>query len=499
MCELVAKRLRLLVIVVAVLLAASSKAHPAPDPGDSKPNCAPEALSACFRKAIEKAQSGIVTVEAIRTTRATLELSMQVDSRNGERLSANSDTPGSAESLSKGFEASGSGIIFDSRGFVLTCSHVIAGADSVLVYLEDGRRFGSAKILTDPLTDIAVIQLEGAKSLPEVTCGNSDELQTGDWVISIGNPYRLGVSVSAGIVSATERHLESAPRTPLIQTDAASNPGNSGGAIVDLSGQVVGMSEGGYGVDEGCQGIGFAIPINVAKRIASQLIETGQVPRAYLGCRTEAVDAQMARHLGIDSGGGLIVSDVTSNSPASEAGIEVGDVMTRIDGKPVRDHYQLFKLMERTVPGQMLDLDVVRDGRSILMRAQLDVLPSRRDNRNPDKSVPKTPSNGYYAEDLGLTLDELSSDLIKRLGYPKSIDAVFVTHVMPNTIASKEGVRAGMAVLRVANRPVHDLAEFRAAVSGVPQEKGVLLLVATPNRKHFVLLQRSQINAQVSP
>jgi serine protease Do len=483
------KRRHLLVIIPIVFLAAAKNAYTAPDPSDSQATFAPEKLSACFRKAVDKARPAIVTVKAIRTPRGSLESWMQSDSIKDQRSASSTDVQSSSESMNKGFDASGSGIIFDSRGYVLTCNHVVAGADSVWVNLEDGRRFEPAKILTDPLTDIAVIQLAGGKALPAAICGNSDDLQVGDWIVSIGNPYGLGISVSAGIVSATERQLANAPRTPLIQTDAGSNPGTSGGAVIDLQGRVVGISEGGYGVDEGFQGIGFAIPINVAKRIASQLIESGHVPRAYLGCRTEAVDKQLARHLGVDSGGGIIVSDVNPNSPASRAGIEVGDVVTHIGSQPVRDDYELFKVMERTVPGEILDLDLVRDGHRIPVRAKLVALSTRPENRKSDGDS-KPPSGGYFAENLGLTLDELTSDLAKRLGYSTSTAGVLITHVMPNSSASKEGVRAGMAIIRVANQPIHDLAEFRAAVSDVSEEKDILLLVATPHREHFVLLQR---------
>ena len=313
-----------------------------------------------------------------------------------ERLAQIKASPASAMPLSDmPYDSTGSGIVFDERGYIVTCSHVVESAETVFVHLNDGRRLEASKILIDPMTDIAVIQLSESVHLPVVPMGDSDRLRAGDWVISVGNPYSLGISMSAGIVSATQRHLPDASRARLIQCDAATNPGNSGGALIDLDGMVVGISEGGYGVNEGFQGIGFAIPINDVRRIANQLIENGTIDRAYLGCSTQDVSADVCKYLGPSIKGGLIVTDVVPMTAAQKSGIQVGDVITHVAEKPIEGGFRLTDAMETLSPGDELNLTVFRGGESNVMKVTLDAMKAAKGRKPRSTTAVSEPSNGY--------------------------------------------------------------------------------------------------------
>ncbi len=477
------------VLLAVTLLTNVGSIYANPSESESESRFDAGKLNETFRRAVDRVRPGIVTIEAMSGPRTTAEWSNR-DSQSDRSVNSKAMPDRETPPADLPRDSSGSGIILDEHGYILTCSHVVAFADSVFVNFDDGRRLESAKIFVDPLTDIAVIQLAEPTSSPAVRLGDSDKLRAGDWVISIGNPYGLGVSMSAGIISATQRHLPNAPRTRLIQTDAATNPGNSGGALIDLHGQVVGISEGGYGVHEGFQGIGFAIPINEAKRIAMQLIEKGTIARAYLGCHTQALSAEVGRHLAVSKNGGLIVTDVVAKSPADRAGIRIGDVFTHIAGDPIGDHYRLSDVMEQLSPGDELALTVVRAGHSFALNAPVGTMPIYEERNKWAADELKTPTTGFRDTQLGLVVDEMSTDMRDRLGYPQSATGVLVTHVSPRTIASKEGVCAGMIVLRIGNQSIRTVADFQQEVNAQSLSEGLLVLIATPHRKRFVLFQQ---------
>lgn len=477
-----------MIILPVALLAMANESYAVPDQSESSSTIDPKSLNKTFRRAVERVKPGIVTISAMSGPRTTAEWSMRdLPPEHSQQLKVAPDRRASLADLPR--DSTGSGIIFDDGGSILTCSHVVEDADSVFVYLDDGRRLESAKILVDPLTDIAVIQLSERIRLPAVPLGDSDELRPGDWVISIGNPYGLGMSMSAGIISATQRHLPNAPRTRLIQTDAATNPGNSGGALIDLEGTVVGISEGGYGVNEGFQGIGFAIPINDARHVAMQLIENGKIDRAYLGCFTQDISAEVRGHLGITNKGGLIVTDVVPKSAADRAGIKVGDVFTHIAGELIGDHSQLSHAMEQLSPGKKLELTIVRAGHSFVLNVPLDTMPINGERVKQAPDEPKRPSTGFQDSELGIVVDAMSAEAKERLGYAPTVTGVLVTHVSLRSIASKEGVCAGMVILRMGNTSIRSVADFEQAVGTQSLSKGFLVLIATPHRKRFVVFQ----------
>jgi serine protease Do len=445
----------------------------------------PSELSAAFRKAAEKAQPSIVTIETYSGPRETARWATR---RNPDASEVRSDSGSAREHEAPGArDGEGTGIIIDTGGYILTCNHVVKEADMLFVKLQDGRRFEVVRTLQDPFTDVAVVQIKDAGPLPAADLAGSDNLSVGDWVVTIGNPYGLGVSLSGGVVSATRRHLPHIPYAPLIQTDAATNPGNSGGALVDLSGKVVGMSEGGYGVHEGFQGIGFAIPIRLAEKIARELIADGRVSRPFFGIETEELTIDMGQYLGLEKNDGLIVCDVAPKSPAAKAGIQVGDVLTHVGDAVIEDHFQFFDLVDAEVPFPSMTLTVIRNG----AEKKIDVLPEPF----PVKRTPMKAQNvngrssEYFDKKLGVAVDDFTSETAERLGYNAPVDGVLLTYVDPEGDAAKQGVCAGMGILRVNGVTIHNADEYREAIQESDVDKGVLLLLGTSRAKHFVLCQ----------
>lgn len=474
--------------LVAIFVAMATVAYTLPDSHDSQPAFDPESLNATYRRAIDRVRPGIVTIVAMTGHRSTPEWSQHEQSKRLKQTSPNAVQNELPNDMLR--DATGSGVILDDQGHVLTCSHVVDAADTVFVYLDNGRRLESETIFADPQADIAVIQLSESTKCSPATMGDSDKLHAGDWVVSIGNPYGLGVSMSAGIVSATRRELPNAPKTRLIQTDAATNPGNSGGALIDLEGRVVGITEGGYGVSEGFQGIGFAIPINEARRIAAQLIEKGTIERAYFGCYTQSISGKVRRHLGLTSRGGVIVTDVVPESAAARAGIRVGDIFTHIAGKPVDDAFRLGDAMRDLSPGDELTLTAVRAGKTSTLSIPLGAMPAPA-NANPEPDVAnREPVGGYRSDELGLVIDDAAEDLRRSLGFAASTSGALVTHVMPGTSASKEGVCAGMLILKIGDNTVGNVADFQREMRSHSLAEGILVLIGTPQGNRFVVLQK---------
>ncbi|MBI2335739.1 MAG: Do family serine endopeptidase [Deltaproteobacteria bacterium] len=251
----------------------------------------------------------------------------------------------------------GSGFIIDKDGHILTNNHVVMGADEIIVNLSDGRTFQAKVIGKDLRTDIAVIKISAKGDLPTVQLGDSDVVQVGDWVLAIGNPFGLGQTVTAGIISAKGRHIGAGPYDNFIQTDASINPGNSGGPLFNLSGEVVGLNT---AVVQSGQGIGFAIPINLVKNLAPQLIKGGKVDRGYLGVSIQEVPSDLANVLGIENGQGAMVADVVKGSPAALAGMEPGDIVTEYDGRALNSAGDLPLWVSDTPIGKTVEIKFLR-------------------------------------------------------------------------------------------------------------------------------------------
>jgi serine protease Do len=386
----------------------------------------------------------------------------------------------------------GSGVIIDKSGIVLTNNHVVDGADEVLVRLSDGREFKAGDIKTDPETDLAVLRISGAGSLPVARLGNSDDLRLGDWVIAVGNPFGLDSTVSAGIISGTGRDLKSAKRTRFLQTDAAINPGNSGGPLVNLDGEVVGINTAIASNSGGYQGIGFAIPSSLAKWVTSQLIETGVVKRAYLGVGIAEVSGQLADQFGVGRHDGVVVAEVHPNTPAAEAGFQEGDVITEFAGKAVRTPGDLQEKVERTAIDTRQDVKVLRDGKPVHLHVVVKPLPSKeivKAESRDERGQGATNEHGYKSDELGIEVSELTANNAEQLGF-KDLKGVVITGVDDNSLAAETGLREGMLVMKVGKLRVESTTDFKKAMETESVERGVLLLVRTEQGNRFVVLQK---------
>ncbi len=387
----------------------------------------------------------------------------------------------------------GSGVIIDSSGIVLTNNHVVDGADEVIVHLADGREFKADEIKTDEQTDLAVLRIHGAGSLPAAAMGDSDKLKIGDWVMAIGNPFELEQTVSAGIISGKGRELGTRSRelrTPFLQTDAAINPGNSGGPLINLRGEVVGINTA-IATNTGTySGIGFAVPINVAKWVTGQLIKQGSVQRAYLGVGIKPLAPELGRKFGARHGEGVLVTNVGPKSPAAEAGFEAGDVITKFGGQKVSSPGELQQLVERVAMDSKQDVEVLRDGKTLTLHVTAKPLPKEFALAN-DESTPQSQSKDsstFSADDLGLEVADLTAEQADELGV-KPGSGVVITSVDASKHAYEQGLREGMVILKVGKKTARNVAEFKAALKGESLKDGIVFYVHTRAGNDFVLLK----------
>lgn len=378
--------------------------------------------------------------------------------------------------------AQGSGFIISKSGYILTNSHVVDQADSVKVDLQNGDTVEAEVIGTDPESDVAVIKVE-SENLPTLDLADSDGLKVGEWVLAIGNPLGLSHTVTAGIVSAKGRSgLRIASYENFIQTDAAINMGNSGGPLIDLQGRAVGINTAIVGPGGGNIGIGFAIPMNMAKDIADQLRETGSVERGYLGVVPQEVTREMAEAFGLDTARGVAIPQVTDGSAADEAGLQRNDVIVEFDGKEVTSETQFRNQVAQQKPGESVEVVVLRDGQRKTLTVTLDQRPSVEQMSR--RTRPKPSSRG--AQRLGLVVQNLTADLAKQFGYDDRT-GVIVARVTPGSQAAEKGIRPGFLIEEVNRQPIDNVEEFENAVAGSEVDR-ILLLVSTGQTSRYVTL-----------
>ena len=375
----------------------------------------------------------------------------------------------------------GSGFIVNRDGVILTNNHVVENADEILVKLANDKEY-KAKILgRDPKTDIAVIKITDAPDLTPVTLGNSDALRVGEWVMAIGNPFGLEHSVTAGIVSAKGRFIGQGSYDQFIQTDAAINPGNSGGPLINLRGEVVGINSAIFSRSGGNIGIGFAIPINLAKDELPELEEKGKVTRGWLGVLIQKVTPEIAESLGLDEPKGALVADVIKDGPALEAGMKVGDVIVEFDGHAVKDNTELPLLVARTPVGKSVKVKVIRDKKSETLSVTI--------NELKDEEV--AASGTQEEEGFGLTVQNLTPDIAESLGISSDVKGVVVAGVEAGSSADDAGLRRGDVILEVNREPVKDVNAYRKALKSVGKGKNVLFLVRRGDNSIFLALKPS--------
>lgn len=383
----------------------------------------------------------------------------------------------------------GSGVIISDDGLVITNNHVVEGADEVVVELADGREFVAAEIKTDPESDLAVVRLKDARGLPVAKLGDSDKLSIGDWVIAIGNPFELETTVSAGIISGKGRELGSIRRAQFLQTDAAINPGNSGGPLVNLAGEVVGINTAIASSSGGYQGIGFAIPVNLAKWVTGQLIDKGAVQRAFIGVQMGPLDRRMAEKLGVSDRKGVLVNDVVADSPAAEAGVQPLDVITGFDGQAIDGPRSLQEVVERSEIGRPHSLTVLRDGQALTLKINVSPLPGDLAEARPPRG-PQAEADGetFYSAEFGIEVRDKGS--VAEDAYA-DFEGVLVDRVDSDGLAAEAGIGPGMLVRKVGRTPVTTIAEFAAALEQESAADGVVLQIRTPRGNSVVLLKKS--------
>ncbi len=359
----------------------------------------------------------------------------------------------------------GTGFIIDKEGYVFTNNHVIAGADEITVSLENGEEFSAKVIGTDPKTDIALIKIDSKNSLPIIELGDSDELQVGEWVMAIGNPFGLSHTVTVGVVSAKGRVIGSGPYDDYIQTDASINPGNSGGPLINTKGEVIGISSAIYAGNTGGNiGIGFAIPINLAKAILSDLKTKGTVTRGRLGVMIQKITPELAKSFNLSENQGALVGDVMEDSPAERGGIKRGDVIIEFDGKPIHNMEELPKVVAHTRPGKEVEVVVIRNGKEKIIKTTIDRLEDRKAMASAN------------IEKLGLHVQNITPELVESLDLDSS-EGVLVSDVIFESPASTAGIRRGDIISEVNREKVRNLQDFREMIKKVKDKKAILFLM----------------------
>jgi serine protease Do len=373
----------------------------------------------------------------------------------------------------------GSGIIVGEDGTILTNYHVIDSADSIYVRTYDGRRYTAKVLGSDPKTDVAVIQIS-AHDLTAMPTGNSDSLAVGDMVLAIGSPMseNLAYTVTQGIVSATGRsNVGLADYEDFIQTDAAINPGNSGGPLVDLHGRLVGINTAIVSQSGGFQGIGFAVPVNMAMEVMNSLISNGRVVRGWLGVSIQDVDDAIASAMGLDKPVGALVGDVLKDSPAADAGLEPGDVIVAVDDRPVKTAADLRSIVASSPPGTKIDMRVERSKREIEVDVTLGEQPAE---------LQAGTAEGTTSELLGFRVSNVSSDLAHRYGVDAGESGVFVTSIDQGSSAFQAGVREGDLIHAVNRKSVDNVGDFEDYTNGLKKGDYVLLRVQRSDEEFFI-------------
>lgn len=460
-------------------------------------------LSNAFREAVDRVMPSVVTVETnIRPTQRSSDHSSPRSPRNHQE-NPFQGTPW--EDLfdrlpgSQGFrfempremprQGSGSGVVIHRDGLIMTNHHVVDGAKAseIVVRLADGREFTPTEVWKDPKTDVAIVKIP-ASDLPAAELGDSDQVAVGDWVLALGQPFGLESSVTAGIISATHRGVGIAARESFLQTDAAINPGNSGGPLVNLDGHVIGINTAISSRSGGNDGIGFAIPINMADWVGKQLADGGVVRRAFLGVGIQPMTASMAEEFHVKPHEGVVVTEVRPDTPAAKAGLEVGDVITQYGNRQVNSPQELQVLVESSPVGKELTLTIVRDGKVKQMPFVPEEQPAILAQGEENATEREAARPATALESLGLEIRDLDRELASQLGV-KETAGVVITDVSSDGPAARAGLQPGMVITQIERHPVANTQEAEKRLTSADRKEGVLLLVKSAEGSRFVILK----------
>jgi len=393
--------------------------------------------------------------------------------------------PGSPQEKRRAI-SQGSGFVFSAKdgpssgkSYILTNNHVVENAEKISVKFQDGREFEARIKGRDPQSDVAVLEIKSNR-LPALTFSDSSKIEVGEWVVAIGNPFGLSHTLTVGVVSAKGRtSVGINAYEDFIQTDAAINPGNSGGPLVNLDGKVVGINTAIFSRSGGYMGVSFAIPSNLAKEIAYQLIKSGEVTRGFLGIIIQQITPELAESFNVKAGQGIIVSQVNDGSPAKKAGLRQGDVIVEFRGKPVKEVGHFRNRVALIPPGSREKLVILRNGERKIINITIGKLTEE------DKLATTGPAQS--TEEIGLSVQTLTPQIAKQFN-AKPGKGVVVTQVQPGSIAAMGGIKTGMVILQVNQKPVNSAAEFKREVKKSSNEKRVLFLTRNGSVQQFIVL-----------
>jgi len=448
-----------------------------------------------FADVIERVEPAVVSVSV--TGKAISRPDVEFFSFNGQGpfgdlfrrfFEEHEGLPEGAHGLPERVRGMGSGFVIDPSGYIVTNDHVVDGADAVTVTLSDGVKRTAKVVGHDEKTDLALLKVQSDEPPPYVEFGDSDRTRVGDWVLAVGNPFGLGGSVTAGIVSARGRDIHTGPFDDYLQVDAPINRGNSGGPLFDSQGEVIGVNTAIFSPSGGSVGIGFAIPAKLAKSVVEELKSEGHVARGWLGVAIQPVTAEVAEGLGIGTDGGALVASVVEGSPADRAGIQTGDVIREVNGEAIKDFKDLPRVIAGTKSGTQVSIDVLRQGHGRALQVVIGTTPEQ-----PRDAWARSDAAGNGESRLGLRLGPLTPNARRQLGLASDAKGVLVEEVQPGSPADQAGIHPGNVISMIGQEPIADPGELADKVQAAAKQKrsSVVLLVESEGEQHFVAVPLS--------
>ena len=454
-------------------------------PAQTAGEVAPAGAQNSYADVVGRVAPAVVTIRSSRRARAAQQFPFMDDPRFreffGDRM-PREQAPQRESGL-------GSGVVVDANGYILTNHHVVDGAEEIRVELTDNRTFTAKLVGSDPPSDLAVLKVE-SRGLPILPLGDSDRVRVGDVVLAVGNPLGIGQTVTSGIISAKGRAtgLSDGSFEDFLQTDAPINRGNSGGALVNTAGELVGINSQILSPSGGSIGIGFAIPSNMAKSVMDQLIKGGKVRRGMLGVQIQQITPDLATSLGLEQARGALVNSVQTGGPAERAGLRRGDVIVALNGTAITDSNSLRNQVARTKPGTEVTITVLREGREQQLRATLGELPARQNERAAGGENGGNEENSADGGRLGIGVEPLTPELARQLNLPAGAQGLAVTSVDPAGPAAETGIRRGDVIEEVNRQAVRSATDLRAALNR-SGERPVLLLINRGGNSIFLTVR----------